>query len=76
MEHMDAPEGDDLCTLIGSTRKLFVEVADGLSQITAEQVAQNESTAELLPILLHELCPADMVQVVKTVQVHRERLPR
>lgn len=75
MEQLESLATDDLCDLLSTIGKLFVEAADGISQITVERSAENEASSdELPPVLPHELSRIDMRQFVKVLQAHRERV--
>ena len=74
MEQLDTLDSDDLRFLLGSIGKLFVQAADGISQIVFERDESNEAATKLPPVLPRELCQIDMRQFVKLLQLHRERL--
>jgi hypothetical protein len=67
-------EAEESCSLSSSVGKLFVEAADGISQIVCERNSSNEPNQELPPVLPHELARVDMRQFVKILQTHRVRL--
>lgn len=74
LEALDSLEVDDVHVLASSIGKLFVEAADGISQIECERGASNEPADQLPAVLPHELAHLDMRQFAKVLQLHRDRL--
>ena len=75
IEQLDSLHPDDLCPLLGCIGKLFVEAADGISNVVCERDQENQpSNSELPPVLPCELSAIGMREFVKFLQNHRQRL--
>ena len=60
--------------MASSVVKLFVEAADGISQIVCDRGSSNEPVDHLLEVLTHELSRMDMMQFIKVFQLRCDRL--
>ena len=74
IEAVEYLEVDEVCVLVRIFGKLFVEAADGISQIVCERGSSNDPMDHLPELFPHELARMDMRHFVKVLQSHRERL--
>ena len=71
LEAVDSLESDEVCGLVSSFGKLFVEAADGNSQIVCEHGSYNEPMDQLPEVLPHEIACTEMRQFDFVLQLHR-----
>ena len=73
-EAVDSLEADENCGLMSSVSKMFVEAADGISQIVCERGSSNEPVGQHLEMLPHELDCMYTRQLVKVLQLHSDHM--
>ena len=74
LEAVDSLETDDVCSLVRSVGKLFVEAADGILQIVCECGSYNEPVDQIPEVCPHDISHMDMSHSVKVFQFHSDRI--
>ena len=74
LEAVESLEADGVCGLVRSVGNLFLEAADGVSQILCECGSSNEPVDQLPEVLPHELPRMDMRHLVKVFKSHSDLL--